>query len=238
MVGIYKITNSVNNKIYIGQSVNIERRFAQHRYDAKHEDRQNGKLLYKDIKKYGIDKFQFEIIEECSKDELNKREKHYIKVYNSNAPNGYNKTIGGVGSPCYKKLSTEIILKIIERLKTSMDSAEIIALEFEISPDTVRSINSGRICRICSEEYPIRRHLSTIRKEANENSIKTAKKKYTKKVNNRPPAFDLAQDIVINGFECVGRKYNVSGNAIRKRCVSYGIPKTKTELREWLIYQC
>ena len=57
---VYKITNKLNNKIYIGQSVNIERRWKEHICD----NRKNS-LIHLAIQKYGKDNFDFEVIEEC-----------------------------------------------------------------------------------------------------------------------------------------------------------------------------
>ena len=73
MIGIYKITNLINNKTYIGQSNCIERRFAQHKSPYE-QNRNYEKSLYKAIKKYGINNFSFDIIEECPEEDLNNRE--------------------------------------------------------------------------------------------------------------------------------------------------------------------
>lgn len=88
MIGIYKITNKINKKAYIGQSIDIERRWQEH----IHEDRQS--YIHNAIKKYGINNFSFEIIEECSKEELDEKEIFWIKYYNT-FENGYNLTLGG-----------------------------------------------------------------------------------------------------------------------------------------------
>ena len=87
--GIYKITNLINNKVYIGQSKQIEIRWQQHKTSNKNY------ALYSAFKKYGIDNFKFEIIEECFENLLNEREKYWINFYHSLAPNGYNMTLGG-----------------------------------------------------------------------------------------------------------------------------------------------
>lgn len=91
MLGIYKITNKINNKSYIGQSNNINRRFIEHKC-INHETNKSLKLAFK---KYGIENFNFEILEECSLQELNEKEKYYI----SKLKPEYNRTSGGDGSP-------------------------------------------------------------------------------------------------------------------------------------------
>ena len=94
-IGIYKITNNINNKIYIGQSNNIEKRFTQHKSPTAKEHFPN-MPLYDAIEKYGINNFTFEIIEECSLDKLNIKEQYWIQFYNSLVEqNGYNVRGGG-----------------------------------------------------------------------------------------------------------------------------------------------
>ena len=90
--GIYKFTNKINGKIYIGQSVNIERRIREH--FCRHD----GTPFHLALEKYGRDNFIIEILEECNIDVLNDREKYYISLYNSeNKSKGYNRTSGGEG---------------------------------------------------------------------------------------------------------------------------------------------
>ena len=83
MIGIYKITNKLNNKCYIGQSINIEKRLKTHKLSK------NDSLIDNDIKKYGVENFSFEVVEECDYIELNIKESYYIKKYNS-INHGYN----------------------------------------------------------------------------------------------------------------------------------------------------
>ncbi len=95
MIGIYKITNSINGKCYIGQSNYIERRFAQHKSPYE-QQRYSEKPLYRAFKKYGIANFTFEILEECKIEELNEKEQYWIKTLQSlTYENGYNVTVGG-----------------------------------------------------------------------------------------------------------------------------------------------
>lgn len=92
---IYKITNRVNNKVYIGQThFTVEHRWKQHirNYNIEHRKQP----LYKAFDKYGLDNFYIEPIEEVESEELDKREMYWIAYYNS-FKEGYNANIGGTG---------------------------------------------------------------------------------------------------------------------------------------------
>lgn len=98
---IYKITNNINNKIYIGQTIKARPtdRFSQHRYLARHSGQEKSiSYLHQAMAKYGVDNFSFEIIENIENDKLNEREQYWIAQYNSLVPQGYNLTIGGEGA--------------------------------------------------------------------------------------------------------------------------------------------
>jgi group I intron endonuclease len=84
MVGIYKITNP-KGKIYIGQSINIDRRWNEYQ---KLQCSQS-KKIYNSLIKYGFENHLFEILEECSIKDINNREEYYILLYNSHI-NGLN----------------------------------------------------------------------------------------------------------------------------------------------------
>lgn len=76
MIGIYKIT-SPSDKVYIGQSVDIQKRFTTYRrLDCK-----NQSILYRSFVKYGVENHIFEILEECSLDLLNERERYYQELF-------------------------------------------------------------------------------------------------------------------------------------------------------------
>lgn len=92
MIGIYKITNKINGHFYIGQSIQIEKRWSNHKIAAFNKlDKGYEYPLYRAIRKYGLENFDFEIIEECSKEQLNERENYWIKYYQPT----YNQTEGG-----------------------------------------------------------------------------------------------------------------------------------------------
>ena len=91
---IYKITNQLNGKIYIGQT--------QKKLEERIQGHKHGKILIDiEIKKYGIENFSYEVVEECQTvDELNNREKFWIEKLNCKYPNGYNVDDGGGGFTC------------------------------------------------------------------------------------------------------------------------------------------
>jgi group I intron endonuclease len=101
---IYKITNLVNNKIYIGQTCRtIEQRWKEHLKRRLYENGNGYNYhLYKSMRKYGTENFIIEEIEYCNDDILNEREMFWIQEYESFNPDiGYNATMGGSGSRIY-----------------------------------------------------------------------------------------------------------------------------------------
>lgn len=108
---IYKITNLVNNKIYIGQTINtIQHRFNQHINSAIHQ--KGCPYLGNAIQKYGIDNFIIESIEEnIPFDLLNDKEVYWISYYHANNPDyGYNLTRGGNYSCVSISVEDELII--------------------------------------------------------------------------------------------------------------------------------
>ena len=173
--GIYKITNTLNGKVYIGQSIDIKKRWANHKKDAfwtKGVD--YNYPLYRAIRKYGIDNFIFEVIEECAAPSLNEKEIYYIALYKSTDNNfGYNQNSGGQLNSHSLKLSEEDVSKIIHRLKTTMDNTKLIANDFGVGFTTIRGINVGDIYHRDNEKYPIRPKMSLLQKTDNGYELKT-----------------------------------------------------------------
>ncbi len=112
VTGIYKFTNKLDKKVYIGQAVNIERRRKAH-FDIakKHKD---NTYFHNALNKYGIDNFDFEVLIECPKENLNYWEQFYISYYCSNNKRfGYNETEGGY-STCF---SEDVLYRMSESAK-------------------------------------------------------------------------------------------------------------------------
>lgn len=114
---IYKITNTVNNKVYIGQVYNksINARFDRH---IKGANPDNPMLIDRAIYKYGKENFIVEQIDTASSiEELNEKEKYWIKFYNSTDRNvGYNLTPGGEGGNTYICKSDEELNLIKQKI--------------------------------------------------------------------------------------------------------------------------
>ena len=97
---IYKITNNINNKVYIGKTLNsLEHRFNEHKRDSRKESCEK-RPLYSAMKKYGVENFSISLIEEVPIDVLSEREFYWIEQYSSYR-NGYNATKGGDGKQLY-----------------------------------------------------------------------------------------------------------------------------------------
>jgi group I intron endonuclease len=140
--GIYKITNLINNKCYIGKSSNIEERFKYHKQRYA-EAKEWNKLLYKAIRKYKIENFSFEIIEiieDYTEQKGNEREKYWIAYYNSYCKNeGYNETLGGDGGitvkdprATYGKITNDEVIYLRKRyLECKYPSSLIYEKEFK-----------------------------------------------------------------------------------------------------------
>lgn len=109
IIGIYKITNLINGKIYVGQSIDIYDRWYQHKYKAFHEtELAYNSAIHAAFRKYGLESFKFEIIEQCDQEMLDAREQFWIKKLNSLTPNGYNILQGGQSNRMAKIWKCEI----------------------------------------------------------------------------------------------------------------------------------
>jgi group I intron endonuclease len=100
IVGIYCIENIINNKKYVGQSINVEKRLKKHFLKLKNGEHEN-RYLQRSYNKHGENNFTSYLIEECTKEELNNKEIYWIEKLNS-YKEGFNLTIGGNGVTGWK----------------------------------------------------------------------------------------------------------------------------------------
>ena len=228
MIGIYKITNQVNNKSYIGQSVNIKRRWNDHRSHAYEKKT----TLQKAMCKYGIDNFKFEILEECKIKELNDKEKYYIKYYDT-YNNGYNETLGGSGTSANgTKLTWDKVKSIINLLKDTDILQHDIAILYNVSKDTIFGINHGRIWRQDNIDYPIREYVEIKKtkyckicgKEISSQAMLCLTCENERR-SKKPPKEELYEKLLEKqNFSAVGKQYGVTGTSVRRWCIKYNLP--------------
>lgn len=108
--GIYCITNLINGKQYVGQSIHVEERFIQH------IEKESNSEIHNAIVKYGVKNFKFEVIVSCSPEELDEQEVKFIRLLGT-YENGYNQTRGGQHHVFNIEHNYEEYLKIKEQLK-------------------------------------------------------------------------------------------------------------------------
>ena len=130
MAYIYQITNDINGKIYIGKTeFSIEKRFKEHCQDA-FRDRNEKRPLYAAMRKYGVEHFHIELIEETDNPE--EREVFWIENKRS-FKNGYNATVGGDGK---KYIDYDLVISSYKEIKSIVDTAKAL----NISADSVSNI--------------------------------------------------------------------------------------------------
>lgn len=161
---IYKITNNINGKCYIGQSINPYHRFISHKSRARNGDFTSSQALYYAILKYGEENFSLDILEWT--DDYNKREQELIVQYNSLSQNGYNIAHGGEEPPHrYGENHHKCIIKehqvdrVIYELKRGKLTEPEIGKLFNppIRQTIIHNINFGITHRRTYEIYPIRK---------------------------------------------------------------------------------
>lgn len=160
MRGIYKFTNLKNGKTYIRKSINLEARYKAHKRNHLNPNLTDyNTKFYRALRKYGFDSFSYEILEssmQFSNQELNEKEKYYIKLYNA-INNGYNIQQGGENTGVSRKLTNEQIIEIKELIKNNEITFQEIAMQFNVSDGLISMINSGTAwSSIGSYIYPIR----------------------------------------------------------------------------------
>ena len=230
MIGIYCITNLVNGKKYIGQSLNIEKRWKDHK--SNYLNCKNSSL-YAAIRKYGINNFKFEILEECDAKELNSKEIYWISFYQTYPPElnkGYNLTPGGEGQAVLKKLNNNALNNIVEDLKNNILTQDQIAKKYSIDQAIVSNINSGREYKSYLDtnlKFPIRKNYCY-------NNCKTKKNVYSLKSLSDILTDEKINEIIkdLNNYKItqdeIANKNKVSKNIVIK--INKGEIKSKNNI--------
>jgi group I intron endonuclease len=216
MIGIYKITSS-SGRVYVGQSINIEKRFEQHKFIKSTQSK-----LYNSIKKYGFENHVFEIIEECSLEQLDERETYYKQQELDKVGGDWSKVLfcglydtgGGPKSEQWKKnisISKKTFFKdknksknVIEKISQTHKGKPRPYIKGRVSPAKGKKLSTEHKLKIGnsnrgrknSEEHKQRISL------ANKNSIKPKSKETCNKISN-----SLKKSIL---------QYDLQGNFIKK----------------------
>lgn len=186
---IYKITNNVNNKIYIGCTTNVEKRWNKHIKVALSKRKKEKFYIHNAIQKYGVENFSIEtLIEIHSKEQMFSFEKKYIEEYKSNKNDfGYNLTEGGEGAfgRVLSKETKDKISKAHLGIKHSDETKELlrkINLGKKQSSESIEKTRQANIGKTISEEHKKKLrefHTGKIVSNETKNKMKTSlKKKY------------------------------------------------------------
>lgn len=120
MMYVYVVRNLINGKVYVGQTKNPRNRKASHFYAGRTGVE---RPLYRAMRKYGFENFEFEILEECENDVVNTREEHWVSHFDSNNPDkGYNLTKGGsfIGTRVTSEETKQILREMFSGEKNPM----------------------------------------------------------------------------------------------------------------------
>lgn len=227
MIGIYKVTNLINGKIYIGQSQHIETRWYSHKNDYNNPNSSGyTSMFYNAMRKYGVENFQFEVIEECPLDKLNEREQYWIEYFHSywgfEKSNGYNMTLGGDKRGSKVKLKYNEVLEIQELLINDTLSQTKIGEKYGVTEATISDINLGKTWTNDKLDYPLRKQRYKNGKLA----------KYTKE-SLPVTKEELLQLIIKNkgNFTAVGRELNINRKTVSNWCKILELPSKSSDYR-------
>lgn len=192
---IYKVTNKINGKVYIGKTVHsVERRMLEHKNESKTNT--FGRPFHCAIQKYGFDNFSVETLEEVDNSILDSREMFWISFYRSyvgfTGSNGYNATKGGDGT-----LKVDYWQIVSDYLKTGCK--ENTAKYFGVCVETVRNAckSFGIDTFINTSGRGIRR-ISDDGKSKEYSSIKSAAEELSQIIKKNPVTIRKRITFVVN----------------------------------------
>lgn len=179
MIGIYKITNKINGKIYVGQSIDIDRRWKEHRWDCVNPNVTDyNSKKNRALRKYGVDNFIFEVLEETDEEDLNQREIFWITTLDT-VNNGYNLSNGGHGpnltgeNHSQAKNSQTRINELQNLLAETEISYTELMEKFGLSRAQISNINRGKNWVRSDLDYPLRKSFPTKKGEQRSSALFT-----------------------------------------------------------------
>lgn len=202
MIGIYKITNP-NGRVYIGQSVNIEKRLLEYKkIRCPYQYR-----LLSSLKKYGPENHIFEIIEECDIDNLNARERFWQDHYEVLSEKGLNCILTSCNSKS-GEISEETKFKISNSMKGKLHSLET---KMKMS-ESRRGVNNHNFGKSLSPEHKLKISQSLLGRKS---------PKSKKRINNKDIFYnttiilDENTGIYYYGFYELASIYNINNCTLR-----------------------
>lgn len=154
---IYIIKNTINNKVYIGQTKNCADRWSKHIWSAKHRPHTAIAQAMHDL---GIQHFYYQVLEH-EIENFDERERYWIEYYDSRVPNGYNvapggRYVGGTEAATASITDTKTLQHIVDDLQTTRMSYAKLAEKYECCEWTIGAINHGEAYYNADLHYPLR----------------------------------------------------------------------------------
>lgn len=216
--GIYLIHNNITDKYYIGKGKSVKNRWEHHKYTLQHKNHHN-KEIQEDFDKYGIESFDFQIIEYC--ENLEEREIYWISYYSNR--NLYNKTTGGDSGYTVNPISVERSKQTNNLLKSTVgqNNGSAKLTDYDVYNIKIRFIK-GESKSDIEKDYP---HIkkSTLYSIKNGTSWKHILPQYNNYLYNKArikqnKLYKKAIDMYNNGISMnqIAKQLHVSRNTIRK----------------------
>lgn len=186
MYYIYSITNLINYKVYIGQTHNPKHRWSSHKYEMRRGVLQY--TIYKALRKYGVDNFQFCILEVClTEAEIDVAEQYWIKMFESQkSETGYNLAVGGnvnrgwhhseVSKNKISNSQKGKIVIITDETKKKMSLSKIGHFVSKETKDKMSKKHKGDQCRFAKLNWELVRKIRLEYKNTNINQTELAAK--------------------------------------------------------------
>lgn len=204
MIGIYKIVNLIDNKVYIGQSKMLEIRKEQH-FQKLRANKHGNRYLQFAFNKYGEENFKFEIIEEC--ENLNERETYWFNYYKPNVYNlGHTGNVQTMSEETRKKISLGGRRPCKEETKIKISLSQKGKHRRKHTPEEIEKIRQGNLGKKYSLETRQKMRISALGKKRSEesklkNRLAHLGKKFSKEVIERRTAAHRGCIAINNGKE-------------------------------------
>lgn len=240
---VYKITNKINQKSYIGSSIRVEKRWTQHKLDAFNSSPNNKKYnypLYCAFRKYGLENFSFEILKDdfSSIEEMEKYEHDMIIQYQTLSPNGYNQTENTSNNTIASENTQKYIQKVSKRCALVNEKNEILAIYNSYHAAARANGYDGdkwatNVKKICEGEMHSCNGLIFRLLDENDNVIIPIHKTQKRRVAVKGISVTDPSDIVYyESISEAARKENVSRNSI-SLCIAGSTRYSRVGGRKW-----